>query len=208
VTYPNNGYPTYRCGHIEYKPYRRLCYAPQIRTATLEEAAWKPIWGLLTDPEELWRQGNAYNDGQRKPGESAKAQNELTRLRRQQENIVKLIRRGRLDADEGERDLKALDTQIAERERRLSAFGKVIELPPEGQLEKQMAKIYDPRNEPQTYQERRLVLEGLRDLRMNYYKGDLEITGSVPVAAAKSADVGRSRQKNCHSSLGSDAQGQ
>ena len=36
VTYPNNGYPNYRCGHIEYKPYRRLCHAPQIRTATLE----------------------------------------------------------------------------------------------------------------------------------------------------------------------------
>ena len=59
-----------------------------------------------------------------------------------------------------------------------------------------MAKIYDPRNEPQTYQERRLVLEGLRDLRMNYYMGDLEITGSVPVAAAPS-----SSEKNCHSSL-------
>ena len=64
-----------------------------------------------------------------------------------------------------------------------------------------MAKIYDPRNEPQTYQERRLVLECIRDLRMSYYDGDLEITGQVPVPAPSS-------QKNCHRGLRSDAERQ
>jgi hypothetical protein len=32
--------------------------------AAIEPAAWKAIWPLLLDPEELWRQGNAYNDRQ------------------------------------------------------------------------------------------------------------------------------------------------
>ena len=117
------------------------------------------------------------------------------------EKIVKLIRRGRLGADEGEKDLKALDARIAEREQKLAALGKVIELPPLDLLKKQMAEIYDPRDEPKTYEERRLVLEGLQDLRLDYYDGVLEITGKVPVVAASS-------QKNCHRGLRADSETQ
>ena len=54
-----------------------------------------------------------------------------------------------------------------------------------------MATIYDSRNEPRSYEQRRLVLEGLRDLRMNYYDGELEIIGFLPVPAASF------REKNC-----------
>src|SRR5262249_4597842 len=54
-----------------------------------------------------------------------------------------------------------------------------------------IAKIFDPRNEPRTYEERRLVLEGLRDLRMNYYDGTLDITGFVPVPSTPKNRQGR-----------------
>jgi hypothetical protein len=48
---------------------RTLCPALGVRQPMIEEAAWRAIWGMLLDPEELWRQGNAYHDRQRKPGE-------------------------------------------------------------------------------------------------------------------------------------------
>jgi uncharacterized protein with von Willebrand factor type A (vWA) domain len=124
----------------------------------------------------------------------------LKRLRGQQENIIKLVKAGRIRFEDGEADLKSLDAQIAEQERQLSAQGKVIELAPVEQLKQQMAKIYNPLNEPQTYEERRHVLEGLRDLKMSYCDGDLEISGQVPVVAAPS-----SGEKNCYKRFPADA---
>ncbi len=67
TTFPNNGYPNYRCNHVEYKPYRRVCFAPQIRQTAIETAAWSAIWSVLKDPAMLLSLGQAYIDSLPKP---------------------------------------------------------------------------------------------------------------------------------------------
>ena len=54
--------------------------------------------------------------------------------------------------------------------------------------------------EPETYEERRPILEGILDLRLKYANGDLEIEGKVPVPdVAVSAASGK---KKCNKGLG------
>ena len=59
--------PFYRCGNIEYKPYKRRCNAPGIPVAIIENAAWSVIWSLLKDPALLLQLGRAYYEAMGKP---------------------------------------------------------------------------------------------------------------------------------------------
>jgi hypothetical protein len=53
--------------------------------------------------------------------------------------------------------------------------------------------------EPKTYERKRSILEGILDLRMNYYDGDLEIEGKVPAPAADTSTG--SGKKKCNTGL-------
>jgi hypothetical protein len=79
----------------------------------------------------------------------------------------------------------------------------VVALPSLHAVEAAMRRIAEG-SEPETYDERRPILEKLVDLRISYYDDDLQIDGKVPVAEA--VDV--SNRKNCNSSLGADPEGQ
>jgi hypothetical protein len=81
-----------------------------------------------------------------------------------------------------------------------------VTIPTEKQAEAACRKVADPRNEPTSYEHRRAVLEGIIDLRMNYYDGDLEITGAIPVPAPNASAGGG--KKNRDSGFGADSQGE
>ena len=49
---------------------------------------------------------------------------------------------------------------------------------------------------PKTYDRRRSILEGILDLRMTYYDGDLEIEGKGPVPDAASSSTGGEKKWN------------
>ena len=50
--------------------------------------------------------------------------------------------------------------------------------------------------EPATYEQRHSILEGVVGLRMNYYKGDLEIEGKIPVPDADTSAGSGKKKRN------------
>jgi hypothetical protein len=99
----------------------------------------------------------------------------------------------------GKSDIRACGERIRQIERELAAAGRVVSLPPLHAAAAALREI-TAGSEPKTYERRRSILEGILDLRMNYYDGDLEITGKVPVPGAEaSADSGK---KKCNSGQG------
>ena len=85
----------------------------------------------------------------------------------------------------------------------MQAAGSVLTLPPLRAVEAAVRRIAEV-PEPDTYEERRPVLEKLVGRPISYYDGDLQIEAKVPVPEV--AEV--SNRKNCNISLGADAKGQ
>jgi len=79
----------------------------------------------------------------------------------------------------------------------------VVSLPPLHAAQAALREITSG-PEPTTYEHRRSILEGIIDLRMNYYDGDLEIRGKIPVPDAKT--VSPSTKKNWYSRIGANSQ--
>ena len=82
-----------------------------------------------------------------------------------------------------------------------------MNLPPLRELEASLREITSG-DEPETYEERRDILEGLLDLRVTYADGELEITGQVPYMDPAAAATPKDGKKNCYSRLGADSQRQ
>jgi site-specific DNA recombinase len=181
--------PYYRCGNIEYKPYRRLCDAPQVFMDLIETAAWSAIWRLLKDPKRLLAMGEAAYRSQSKADdrsvEALKA--ERSRLEGAIATTRHMIQRNLMPFKQGEKDIRAFDKRIREISEELIAAGQVRPLPPLRAAEAGLREITEGA-EPETYDERRDILEGIVDLRMTYLDGDLNITGKIPVPAAAQAD--------------------
>jgi len=100
-----------------------------------------------------------------------------------------------LDYAKGKADIRACEDRIRQIDAELAAAGKVLSLPPLKQAEAAARMIADPANEPTSYEDRRTILEGIIDLRMKYFDGDLEITGAIPVPAASAASGKKNRDR-------------
>jgi site-specific DNA recombinase len=206
VTYPNGKCPLYRCGNIEYKPFKRLCDASGVSMRAIESAAWASIWSLLKNPALLLQLGQAYYDGLAKPnnGGSAKLEAETARLRAKIETTRRMMQDSLLPYAKGKADIRASEDRIRQIEQELTAAGRVVSLPPRRAAEAALREITTG-PEPKTYDRRRSILEGILDLRIAYLEGNLEIEGKVAVAASASSSGG---EKNCNRRFGSDAQRQ
>ena len=171
----------------------------------IEKAVWDAIWNLLKDPTVLLQLGRAYYEAMGKPeGDSAAAlQRELERLTAKITTTRDMMQDNLLPYAKGKADIRSCEERIRQIEQELTAAGRVISLPPRHAAEAALREItMGP--EPKTYERRRSILEGILDLRINYYDGDLEITGKVPVPdAAASTDSGK---KKCNRGLGADAE--
>jgi site-specific DNA recombinase len=207
ITSPNHGHPLYFCGNIEYKPYKRRCLAPGVSMAILESAAWKSVWNLLKDPALLLKLGRDYYEAMGTPeGESTDTlERERQRLATKVATTRDMMQDNLIAYAKGKADIRACEDRIRQIEQELAAAGRVVSLPPLNVAKAALREITTGA-EPETYDERRPLLEGILDLRMNYYDGDLEIEGKVPMPAAV-ASTG-SGKKKCNTGLRPDSQGE
>ena len=189
--------PGYRCGNIEYKPHKRRCDAPRVQQAKLETVGWSAIWRHITQPELLLANAQAYYDSLPKHG-TAKLEQELADVTRRMERTQRMVRMGAMDEDKGITDILADKQRIAEIQGELRAAGSVLTLPPLYAVEAAMRRIAEG-PEPQTFAERRPVLEKIVDLKLRYFDGALDIEGKVPVPEPVQG-LGSNR-RNCNSSL-------
>ena len=193
--------PYYRCGNIDYTPFKRLCPAPQIFADILEPAAWHEIWAVLTDPDLLLKLAESYYASLKKPESKSLATLEQERAKLQAK--IKTTRRMMQDSAmpyaEGLKDIRVAESRVNAITQELAAAGAVLELPSRRQIEAAIRELMTG-PEPTTYEGRRPILEGIRELRMTYFDHALEITGKIPIRA-KSTTSG---EKNWHQSFGSD----
>jgi DNA invertase Pin-like site-specific DNA recombinase len=182
--------PYYRCNNVEWKPYKRRCDASGVFQNVIEPKGWSAIWGLLTDPERLLAQGNAYYDklGSADSAGSAELEAERTRLDNAIKSTQEMAQAGAMASSKAIADIKRFQKRIAEITDELLALGRVRPLPTLAQAKAGLREILDVRNEPKTYEERRPILDKIIDLRLGYYKGSLTITGKVPIASAAQAN--------------------
>ncbi len=208
ITNPNHGRPYYRCGNIEYKPFTRRCPAPGVSMTAVETVAWKTLWSLLKNPALLLQLGQAYYDALGNPESEGveKLETEAARLRAKVATTQAMMQDSLMPYAKGKADIRTCEERIRQIEAELAAAGRVISLPPLRAAEAAMREITTGA-EPETYDERRPILEKIIDLRMKYHGRNLEIEGKVPIPASAPASVGGGK-KNRYSRLGADAQGE
>jgi hypothetical protein len=175
-----NHHPNYICGNIVYKPFQRICHAPLVQAAKLDSIAWRAIWRHITQPALLLANARAYYDSLPGSQRAAQLARELAELTGQIERTQRMVRSGAMDEDEGTALILADRQRRAEIQSELRAAGCVLTLPAEHVVAAGMRGISDGA-EPDTFDERRPVLEKLVDLKFHYYDGDLEIEGKVPI---------------------------
>ena len=106
-----------------------------------------------------------------------------------------------MDFDEGEREILATQKQLRQIEDELRTAGRVVARPLSGRRKPRCARLQTRASEPQTFADRRSVLEAIQDLHMEYYDGELTIEGKVPVPLLATQD---DKKINCNSGLGAD----
>jgi site-specific DNA recombinase len=189
----------YRCGNLLRVPYIRNCDAPEVRADKIEHAAWSAIWRLLKDPALLLQLGRRYYEAMETPeGDStADLEHEHERLAAKIKTTRRMVQDNLIDYQEGKADIRAAEERIRRIEQELAAAGRVVSLPP---LQVAQAAVREICNdaEPQTYERRRSILEGILDLRLTYHNRDLSIEGKIPVPTPAAASGG---QKKCNSGV-------
>jgi site-specific DNA recombinase len=185
-------HPFYRCNNVEWKPYKRRCDAPQVYQNKIEPAGWKAIWGLVTNPERLLAGGNVYYDKLTHPDSagSAELEAERTRLDNSIKRTQEMAQAGAMASSKAIADIKRFQKRIREITDELLALGRVRPLPTLAQAKAGLREIIEG-PEPETYEERRPILDKIIDLRMGYYKGNLTITGKVPIPSAQANNGNR-----------------
>jgi hypothetical protein len=95
----------------------------------------------------------------------------------------------------GKADIRTAEDRIRQIEAELADAGRVLSLPPAYVVKAACDEITAVENEPQTYEERRPILESLIDLKLYYAKGHLVITGKVPVPSDAALAGGGKRNR-------------
>lgn len=176
----------YRCGHIERAPFRRFCFAPQVLASKIEGAVFDAIWQLLCSPAELRRNAEALVARQAKPtADAVPLRKERKRIAATVETTIRMMKDGLIEYAEGKAEIQALRARLVKLDADIDRASNRIALPPQKVIEGYLAEITSG-PVPATYETRRPVLEGLGDLRVEYYEGEATITGTVPVRPAKS----------------------
>jgi hypothetical protein len=203
TTHRGKVYGQYRCGNFDNKPPQtRYCHAPGIGQVVLETAAWAMIWEVLTNPVLLLEMGQAYYDSLPRPESEGmkERERELARLRDREEVVLELMKRKLMKIADGQREIEQdIRPRVAMIREELRMAGRIVRLPSRQEVEATLREITDG-PEPETYQDRRNILEGINELRMSYLEGELEISGKVPIRT-KPMELTTSGKKNCNPCL-------
>lgn len=187
----------YKCGNVDYHPFRQICHAPQILASIIESAAWSEIWATLTNPDLLMQLAKDYVENNRKPQSSdvAGLERERAKVNAQIKEAQFMLHGLLISREAGSKMILADKERLAEIERQLAAAGsKVIGLPTRQQVEAFCRELAGPEpgadadDSKQAYDERRPILEGIMNLTMKYFNRELEISGEIPLRSAESVD--------------------
>ena len=191
----------YVCSNRDDKPpERRRCNLSGIATTVLENGAWNEIWRMLKNPKLLYEMGREILDAQARPHEAAlkTMEREIVRLTQREKNLSRSMKDAASDKefDELREERLAVRNRLAMLERESRETNKVVSMPAYNVLDAYVRTIMGG-HEPETYGERRSILEGLRDLRMVYANGELNITGQVPLPEIQSASDKHTQNCQC-----------
>jgi DNA invertase Pin-like site-specific DNA recombinase len=195
--------PNYRCGNIDYRPYKRRCDAPQVRLELIEKVAWGAIWDLLKDPALLLSMARAHFESLEKPedGGNDQRQREIARLHAGIKTTQRMMKDQAIDYAAGLADIQADKKRIRDLEDLIRSTDKAQSLPPLHLAQAACQQIKEG-PEPSTFGRRRSILDCIQDLTMKYADGDLEIEGKIPIGDP--VESGTCKDSNCNSGIGAD----
>jgi DNA invertase Pin-like site-specific DNA recombinase len=171
------------------------CSAPRVGAENIEELFWREIWKLLSDPARFRRLAEALASEERAKAPARRdPARELESHTRREAKILEMAEAGLYTTAVAKDKITALRTKIAALEAEARAMRRVIEIAPADAVERACRALASG-PEPEGYEARRLVLEGLLDLRASVDGDEVTITGKLPMPAA-------SAEKNCLDRLG------
>jgi hypothetical protein len=172
------------------------CSEPRVGADAIEELFWREIWKLLSDPARFRRlaEALAVEEREKAPARRGPAR-ELENLKRCETRILEMAEAGLYTTAVARDKITVLRKKLAAVEIEARAMRRVIEIAPPDAVECACHALASG-PEPEGYEARRLVLEGLIDLRFSV---DGTATGKLPVPATAAT---LSAEKNCLDRLG------
>jgi DNA invertase Pin-like site-specific DNA recombinase len=187
----------YVCGNYDYRAKVQVCKAAsRIKCGTLEDWVFKTIWAHITSADLLLANAKAYYDGLPSSSSTAKLEKELAAIRSRIQKTRNLVKAGAEDEATGTAEILVALQEVKAIEAELRAAGSVVTLPPAHLVQAGCNLILGDGGEPETFEERRPVLEALLDLKVFYGDGEVEITGRVPIPERLAALGGKESKCN------------
>jgi len=175
-------YKSYRCGDPK-DIGRRHC--PRLNTniscSKIETIVWRKIWSAISQPDLLLRSAERYYNSQPKADGLSKMQDDVKTLKREIEDVQYMVRKRAMEREQGTTVILDCQRQIAQLESEMRSIGTVITLPTAEQARAGCRLIADPEAEPETFAERRPILEQLTDFQCSYDGAEVVIEGKIPV---------------------------
>jgi hypothetical protein len=170
------------------------CGAPRISARVLEELVWRYIWKLLCDPVQLRQLAEdlAAEERTKVPARRDPTR-ELESLRQREAKILEMSEAGLYTTAVAKDKITALRKKIAALEIEARAMHRVIEIAPADAVDR-ACRTLASRPEPEGYEARRLVLEGLLDLRVSVDGKEVTITGKLPAPVVATSDNEKNRK--------------
>jgi hypothetical protein len=177
-------YKSYRCGSST-DIGRRHCprLTNYISCSKIESVVWRTVWNALTKPDLLLRSAQSYYEGLPKVEGLSKLQNKAKTIKQRMDDTRHMVRARVMDREEAVALLQDDQRQLAEVEAELRAIGSVVALPSSLQAAAGCRMIADPKSEPETFDQRRPILERIIDLECQFDGEFVSIEGKVPVPA-------------------------
>jgi DNA invertase Pin-like site-specific DNA recombinase len=176
--------PAYRCHHQSPRPPRVfLCDASQVQMRTLDPLVWGAVWEAVTEPGTLLAHARAFYT--HRAGTNSKALHaEAKDLAARRGRVAEMVEDGITPYKDGREKIRGIDARLAQIETELKTSGNVFELPTEARAQQAQARFVGVDGELLEFSERREVLEGLQELHIGYYGGDVIIEGWIPMPSA------------------------
>jgi site-specific DNA recombinase len=189
----------YRCADAhrrsKVQPFER-CPCPYLRASALEPV-WDALWALLNDPAMQRAQALAYAAAEDagKPARGRDAREKLKAAKATEQRIIDNYRDGDITREVKLRQLAELREEMQGYEAEVRAMGKIVEIAARSTYERACAERAKMR-EPKANDARRVVLEGIRDLKVRLQGDYAAVTGQIPIASENCED----RLTSLHSS--------
>jgi hypothetical protein len=147
----------------------------------IEEVVWQTFWKILTQPDLLLRQAERYYESLPKADGLKELRDKVKTLQREIEDTQYMVKKGAYDRKKGVAEIIEAQQQIAQIEAEMRKIGNVVSLPTKKQVEAGLREIADPEAQPETFSDRRPILENVSDFKCTWDGEFVAIEGAIPV---------------------------